>query len=310
MKDIKILSINISTQKGTIKTPVAKALISSKGIESDAHAGDWHRQVSLLGIESIKRFEQVLGRPIQPGEFAENITTEGLELFQCHPLDKFVGCNVELMVTQIGKSCHGDGCSIFQQVGKCVMPKEGIFAKVLREGILETGDTLLYHPKVFRCMIITLSDRASKGIYEDKSGKIIENKLSQHFTTLKRKFKVDYHLIPDDAELLKRVIQQAKDEHVDFIFTSGGTGISPKDITIETIKPLLDKEIPGIMEYIRIKYGQQKPQALLSRSVAGLMQQTFVFALPGSARAADEYMTEILPHLEHLMYMLYGIDKH
>ncbi len=310
MKEIKVLSINISTQKGTIKTPVEKALITSEGVEGDAHAGDWQRQVSLLAIESIKRFEQLLGRTIQPGEFAENITTEGMELFNCRPLDKFASQQIELMVTQIGKSCHGDGCNIFQQVGKCVMPKEGIFARVLRHGILKKGDTLNYQPKIFRCKIITLSDRASKGIYEDKSGKIIENKLSQHFTSLQRHYKIDYHLIPDHADLLRTLIKQAKDEQVDFIFTSGGTGISPKDITIETIKPLLDKELPGIMEYIRIKYGQQKPQALLSRSIAGLRNNTFIFAIPGSTKAADEYMTEILPHLEHLMYMLYGIDKH
>ncbi|MCX7861642.1 MAG: molybdopterin-binding protein [Bacteroidales bacterium] len=310
MKEVKVVSINISTEKGTIKQPISKAKLTNKGIEGDAHAGLWHRQVSLLGIESIKRFEAILKRNILPGEFAENITTEGLELMECQPLDTFSSCQVELMVTQIGKSCHGDGCSIFQQVGKCVMPKEGIFAKVRREGILKTGDSFVYHPKVFKIAVITLSDRASSGEYNDLSGEIIKQKITEHFTTKKRLYKTYYHLIPDNSELLKNLIVKAIEEKIDYIFTSGGTGISPKDITIETIKPLIDKEIPGIMEYIRIKYGQQKPQALLSRSIAGIAQNSCIFTLPGSTRATEEYMSEILPQLEHITYMLYGIDKH
>jgi len=310
MKEIKILSINISTQKGTIKKPIHQAFFSKKGIQEDAHSGSWHRQVSMLAIESIRRFEKILGRPIDMGEFAENITTEGMELYQSKPLDKFVGCYTEFEVTQIGKHCHGDGCAIFSAVGKCVMPKEGIFVRVLREGNLKEGDTLLYVPKEFNCKIITLSDRASAGEYEDISGKVIIQMLEEFFKQKERKYKIKYELLPDDKNQLEKSIKEEIEKGTDIIITTGGTGIGKRDITIETVKPLLEKEIPGIMEYIRLKYGAEKPNALLSRSIAGVCRDSLIFSLPGSSKAVKEYMAEILKSLEHMIYMLHGIDIH
>lgn len=147
MNKIKVLSVNISEKKGEIKNPVEKIVITEKGVENDAHAGDWHRQVSLLAKESIDKFEQVLGRKLDFGEFAENITTEGITLYTMKPGDKLKIADVELEVTQIGKKCHGDGCAIFSQVGKCVMPKEGIFAKVLKTGTIKPGDEIVYITK-------------------------------------------------------------------------------------------------------------------------------------------------------------------
>ncbi len=144
MSKIKVLSVNISEEKGVIKKPVDQINITEKGIEGDAHAGDWHRQVSLLAKESIDNFEKELGRKLEFGEFAENITTEGITLFTMKPGDKLNIANVELEVTQIGKKCHGDGCAIFSQVGKCVMPKEGIFAKVIKTGSVKAGDEIIY----------------------------------------------------------------------------------------------------------------------------------------------------------------------
>lgn len=144
MSEIKVLSVNISEEKGVIKKPVDKIDLNEKGVESDAHAGDWHRQVSLLAKESIDKFEEVLGRKIEFGEFAENITTEGITLYTMKPGDRLNIADVELEVTQIGKKCHGEGCAIFSQVGKCVMPKEGIFAKVLKTGTIKPGDEVVY----------------------------------------------------------------------------------------------------------------------------------------------------------------------
>jgi molybdenum cofactor synthesis domain-containing protein len=94
------------------------------------------------------------------------------------------------------------------------------------------------------------------------------------------------------------------------ILTTGGTGIGPRDITVETVIPLLTKEIPGIMEFIRIKYGTEKPNALLSRGVAGITGKSLIYTLPGSLRAVEEYMTEIVKTLKHTIYMQYGVDKH
>jgi len=144
MNKVKVLSVNISEKKGVIKSPVKEIEITEQGVKDDAHAGDWHRQVSLLAKESIDKFEEVLGRKLEFGEFAENITTEGITLYTMKPGDKLNIADVELEVTQIGKKCHGDGCAIFSQVGKCVMPKEGIFAKVIKTGTIKPGDEIVY----------------------------------------------------------------------------------------------------------------------------------------------------------------------
>ncbi|MCG8409745.1 MAG: MOSC domain-containing protein [Bacteroidales bacterium] len=144
---IKVVSVNLSEKKGEIKQPVSEITITEQGILNDAHAGDWHRQISLLAKESIDKFEEVLGRKLEYGEFAENITTEGIILYEMIPGDKLFIGDVELEITQIGKKCHGDGCAIFSQVGKCVMPKEGIFAKVIKVGKIKSGDTIIYKPQ-------------------------------------------------------------------------------------------------------------------------------------------------------------------
>ncbi len=144
---IKVISVNISEEKGTVKQACSYIELDSTGVKHDAHAGNWHRQVSMLGVESVQRFEALSARKIAFGEFAENITTEGLELFHTKPGDRFFNDQVELEVTQIGKSCHGTSCNIFREVGACVMPKEGIFCKVVRGGTLKPGDSLMYAPK-------------------------------------------------------------------------------------------------------------------------------------------------------------------
>ncbi|MFC2097503.1 molybdenum cofactor synthesis domain-containing protein [Bacteroidota bacterium] len=158
--------------------------------------------------------------------------------------------------------------------------------------------------------IITLSDRAHSGEYEDRSGPVIKNLIFNYFNSKEWKFDISLKVIPDNSDRLKKLISDAKNEKATIIITTGGTGIGPNDITVETVRPFIDKEIPGIMELIRVKYGQQKPNALLSRGIAGLMDETLVYTLPGSVKAVNEYMTEILNTLEHLIYMKLGIDVH
>jgi molybdenum cofactor synthesis domain-containing protein len=307
---IKVLSVNTSEKKGTVKKPVEQIQLTEIGVVGDAHSGKWHRQVSMLAAESIAKFSAEAGRTIAWGEFAENITTEGLLLHECRPLDRFRNNEVELEVTQIGKKCHGDNCSIFREVGNCVMPKEGIFARVVNRGNLKAGGELEYLPKVVNIHVITLSDRASAGEYADKSGPQIKNLAQTFFEGISRPNSVTNHLIPDDQEQLTRLLKSAIDQQVDVVFTTGGTGIGPRDITPETVRPLLDKEIPGIMELIRVKYGMEKPAALLSRGVAGVSGNTLIYTLPGSVKAVTEYCAEILPTIEHSMYMLAAIDSH
>lgn len=307
---VKILSVNISSKKGTVKTPVEKIVLNDLGVEGDAHAGEWHRQISLLGIESINRFKDSAKREINFGDFAENITTQGIELVETKPGDRFIGTDVDLEVTQIGKSCHGDGCAIYREVGNCVMPKEGIFCRVIKPGKLKAGDELTFYPKIYKIQVITLSDRASRGVYEDKSGPEVVRLISEFFDNLKWQFTVESNIIPDDEEELRIHLAKAKELGYDLLVTTGGTGIGPRDITPDVVRHMLDKEIPGIMEMIRIKYGTEKPNALLSRGIAGIMGNTFVYTLPGSVKAVKEYMEEITKTLKHLYIMKMGIDGH
>lgn len=170
---VEITSINISEKKGTIKKPVPKAELTNEGIKGDAHSGRWNRQISLMSVESLTRFEKVAGRKMNYGEFAENLTLDGIDLSNVGILDRFAGDKVKLEVTQIGKKCHGDSCAIFREVGKCAMPEEGIFCRVIQTGNILPGDRMTYIPKVFKALVVTLSDRAYKGIMRIKAEKLL-----------------------------------------------------------------------------------------------------------------------------------------
>jgi molybdenum cofactor synthesis domain-containing protein len=161
-----------------------------------------------------------------------------------------------------------------------------------------------------KIQVITLSDRASKGEYQDLSGPEISNSINTFFNEKNWKFSSSIKIIPDDIQQLETLLKKAKENKIDIVITTGGTGIGPRDFTPDVAKKLIDKEIPGIMENIRVKYGQINPNALLSRAVAGIMGQTQLYCLPGSVKAVKEYMTEILKTLEHLIFMLHGVDVH
>lgn len=138
----RVIAINISSQKGVRKKPIKEAVIKTNyGIEGDAHASsEWHRQISLLAIESIEKI-RTLGLNVKPGDFAENITTENISLSELPLGTKIIVGDVELEISQIGKECH-TRCNIYHQVGNCVMPDEGIFARVLKGGKIKEGDDI------------------------------------------------------------------------------------------------------------------------------------------------------------------------
>ena len=139
----KAVAINISEKKKTPKKTIAEGkLIEDFGFEGDAHAGNWHRQVSLLAKESIEKAKGMRTDGICHGMFAENITTEGIELHTLPVGTKLkIGDEALIEITQIGKECH-EGCAIRELVGQCIMPREGIFGKVLRGGIVKAGDEI------------------------------------------------------------------------------------------------------------------------------------------------------------------------
>jgi cyclic pyranopterin phosphate synthase len=138
----RIKAISVSKERGTQKTNVPRAELKADfGIIGDAHSGDWHRQVSLLEIESINEMV-AKGTKVAPGNFAENITTEGIDLCALKIGSKLkLGAEVELEITQLGKKCHSR-CKIFEQIGDCIMPREGIFARVVKAGSINVGDLI------------------------------------------------------------------------------------------------------------------------------------------------------------------------
>ena len=140
----KIVSLNISKDKGGKKSPVSDVTVNNQGIEGDGHSGDWHRQVSLLSMESIAEVNNK-GVKADPGDFAENLTVSGIDMTGFKIGDRLeiknVGGNVILEITQIGKECLHP-CRIYHQMGSCIMPKEGIFSKIIEPGKISVGDMI------------------------------------------------------------------------------------------------------------------------------------------------------------------------
>jgi molybdenum cofactor synthesis domain-containing protein len=309
-RPFEVVSVNVSEARGTPKRPVPAAEIGPSGVAGDAHAGPGGRQVSLLGVENIGRFSEGMGRSMAPGEFAENLTTRGVDLGGVALLDRFRIGRAVLEVSQIGKECHGEQCAIFREVGRCVMPREGIFCRVVTPGPVRPGDTGEFQPRTLRLRLITLSDRASRGEYEDRTGPRARTVLEEFFKAKRWHVEISADLLPDDAGRLGKAIDESRDRGVDALFTLGSTGVGPRDIAPEVVAAACGKIIPGVMEAVRAKFGAANPRAWLSRSVAGLSGQMLVYALPGSVRAAEEYLGEILGTLEHLLLMVHGVDAH
>lgn len=307
---MQVVSVNISEKKGTVKHAVSEAVVDERGIVGDAHAGTDNRLVSLLTQESIKHFATEIGRELAPGEFAENLTVRNLDQAVVALLDRLRIGDVVLEVTQIGKKCHGDSCAIYREVGRCVMPKEGLFCRVISGGIIKAGQLMNHLPRLLRFKIITVSDRASRGVYEDRSGPRIKELIEVFMRDRRWHIDIDGIVIPDDPDMLCRELRTACTASYDVVITTGGTGIGPRDITPDVVAAECSKLIPGIMEHIRTKYGSRNPSALLSRGVAGLLGRGQVYTLPGSRRAVEEYMEEILKSLEHTVLMIHGVDAH
>ena len=300
-----ITAICISEKRGTQKTPVDTAkLCKDWGIEGDAHAGNWHRQVSLLSQEEIDAFKAE-GANVYPGAFGENVAVRGISLTKL-PVGTKLRCGHAILeVTQIGKDCHSH-CTIYHQMGKCIMPTNGIFAKVLQEGEISVGDTMSVMPDTgkepLRAAVITLSDKGAAGEREDKSGP-----LARQLLTAAGYEVVEYLLLADEREPLeKELIRLADQRQVHVIFTTGGTGFSPRDITPEATIAVCDRMANGIAEAIRNYSMTITPRAMFSRAVSGLRGRTLIVNLPGSPKAVQEALDYLLPHLEHGLSVLRG----
>jgi len=296
----KVVSVNISAETGTVKHPVPQAVFRENyGIEGDAHAGPWHRQVSLLDQQSVEKMIVRGATGLVPGIFAENITTEGIELYSLPLGTRLRVGAVELEVTQIGKECHAH-CQIYEQVGICIMPSEGIFTRVLQGGVVQAGDEVVALPNV-RAAVITVSDKGAAGLREDKSGPALVEALKGHAQM------VETVLIPDErVQIEAELIRLADCGKVDLILTTGGTGFAPRDVTPEATASVVERLAPGITEAMRAESAKITPHAQLSRAIAGIRGRTLIINLPGSPKAAVENLQVFLPALPHAVETLRG----
>ncbi|MFI3252807.1 MAG: molybdenum cofactor synthesis domain-containing protein [Eubacteriales bacterium] len=294
----KVIAISISEARGTKKIPQTSVEFQENwGIKEDAHGGTWHRQVSLLSADKVEAFREK-GAKISAGDFAENLLVQGIDFAQLPVGTWLKSGNIILQVTQIGKECHTH-CEIYQQMGDCIMPREGVFAKVIHGGPMSVGDVMEIIPCGKPCPpragVITLSDRSYAGEREDESGKLLVNLLE------KSGFQVEEaRLIPDEQVQLERNLCRMADQlQLDLVLTTGGTGLSPRDITPEGTLAVADRLVPGISEEIRRKSIEITAKAMLSRGVSVIRGKTLIINLPGSPKACQEcfdIFSTVLPH--------------
>ncbi len=297
----EITAVCISVGKGTRKENVGHAQLRPRhGLEGDAHAGDWHRQVSLLAEESIMKARSK-GLDVKPGDFGENLTTRGIDLVSLPIGTRLaVGDRAVLEVTQIGKECH-TRCAIYYLAGDCIMPREGIFARVICQGQVHTGDKIRIDNSN-RVAVLTVSDRISRGEREDTTGTVIKE-ISCSLGQV-----IEYAIVPDEREAISDSLKRICDQlGADLILTSGGTGLGIRDITPEATLDVMDRQVPGLAEAMRQEGLKATPRAALSRGIAGIRNRTLIVNLPGSPKGARENLQAILAAIPHALEVLRGI---
>ena len=277
----KVKAICLSKKKGTAKIPVEKIeVIENYGFKNDAHAGSWHRQVSLLSYETREAFKQ-MGSTVEDGSFGENLLISGIDFNAIEVGTCLKIGDVILEITQLGKSCHNH-CAIYHQVGKCIMPTNGLFSRVLKGGTIQLNDSvevLKERDKRLRVAILTLSDKGSQGQREDLSGPYIQDYFKE-----KGYYVTSYEILPDEQALIEQALINLSDRcHNDLIITTGGTGLS--------------------IRYESMKYTNR---AMLSRGVSILRNQTLIINLPGSLKAVKESLDIIIDPLKHGLEILKG----
>lgn len=297
--------ICVSKKRGTKKVEVAEAmLVENYGIEGDAHAGNWHRQVSLLSLEKIEAFREK-GAQVSFGDFGENLIIDGFD-FRSLPVGTiFTIGDAVLKMTQIGKECHTH-CQIYQTMGECIMPREGVFAVVLKGGQIRNGDTVEMVPvpsdAPLTAAVITLSDKGSKGEREDKSGPVIVKMLEEAGYEI-----IESNILSDEQKLLENELIRLSDQRqVNLILTTGGTGFSERDRTPEATMTVATRLAPGIAEAIRAGSMKITKRAMLSRETSVIRNKTLIVNLPGSPKAVAESLELVIDQLDHGIKILLG----
>lgn len=301
----KVIAICTSPARGTQKHQVPAARFTVEwGIEGDAHGGNWHRQVSLLSADKIAAFN-ARGANVQPGAFGENLVVEGFD-FRALPVGTLLRCgDVLLEMTQIGKECHSH-CEIYKRMGECIMPTQGVFARVLEPGEIRVGDEMEIQPRTeprpWQAAVITLSDKGAKGERRDESGPAIAKRLAEAGYEV-----VEQLLLADEAAPLKAQLMRLADQRqLDLILTTGGTGFGPRDITPEATLAVAHRNAHGIAEAMRAASLAITPRAMLSRAASVIRGKTLIINLPGSPKACMECMDVFLDTIPHAMGLLRG----
>lgn len=300
-----VKAVCTSPARGTEKKNILSArFIADYGIEGDAHAGNWHRQVSLLSYERIAAFNS-RGAAVTDGAFGENLVVEGFD-FSALPVGTVFRCNdVVLEITQIGKECH-QHCQIYYRMGECIMPTQGVFARVVHGGTISVGDRMEMFPpskdRPLTAAVLTLSDKGYAGERQDESGPAAAGLLRQAGYLV-----LEQLVLPDEQPLIeKELIRLADSRQIDLIVTTGGTGFSLRDRTPEAALAVSDRNAPGIAEAIRAGSMQITERAMLSRGVSVLRKHSLIVTLPGSPKAVRESLGFILPELAHGLRVLTG----
>jgi molybdopterin adenylyltransferase len=304
----RIVAICRSDKRGTKKQAVpGVVLVENFGIEGDAHAGTGHRQISLLAVSAIDRMRTQGLSEVHPGDFGENLLIADLDLANFGLGSRLrVGKDAEIGITQRGKICHRR-CVIFNQTGDCIMPREGIFARVLRSGKVSVQDTIevieAVSPETVQAVVLTISDKGSRGYRLDTAGPAVAQLLRQELTA----HIYACEILPDDRNRIADRLRHYADGHsIDLVVTVGGTGFAPRDVTPEAVRDVAERLTPGLDEAMRAASLRITPHAILSRAVSGIRGQTLFLSLPGSERAAVENLQAIFSALPHGLQKLRG----
>ena len=300
-----VRAVCISDRRGIQKIDVGAATFAPDcGIVNDAHRGTWHRQVSLLSYDKIEEFKR-RGADVGPGAFGENLVVEGFD-FRSLPVGTRFQCgDVLLEMTQIGKECHSH-CQIYHKMGDCIMPREGVFARVLHGGTISVGDEMTAIPPAadapLRAAVVTLSDKGAAGQRVDESGPAAVELLEQAGYEI-----IETLILPDEQKRIEtELIRLSDGRQADLVVTTGGTGFSARDCTPEATLAVATRNAPGSAEAIRAESARHTDRAMLSRGASVIRGGTLIVNLPGSPRAVRESLACILPALGHGVRILKG----
>jgi molybdopterin adenylyltransferase len=309
MKSGRVLHVCTSEQKGTTKQCVPSiTLRPDHGVVGDAHAGDWHRQVSLLDNADIDSM-RAKGVDLQPGAFGENIVAEALPLETLGIGSRLALGEAELELSQIGKVCH-QRCAIYHRTGDCIMPRLGVFAEVVRGGEVAPGtqiDVSLAVPReTIQIAVITVSDSRAAGLAEDTAGPAVAQSVAEGLQARIAQERI----IPDEPDVIRTALIDGADRGLDLLLTVGGTGFGPRDHTPEATRDVTEREAPGLAEAMRATSRESTPYAMLQRGICGLRGRSLIINLPGSERGSIENLAAVLPVLPHAVRLARGLTDH